>query len=627
MRESEEFKAIFPNLTYAPVDRATEGGLWEPLRPQHATELYKLYKGSLRLIAPSTASLDLRGSYLLRMPKADLTWAGAGASLVDRMTLRILSAAYSRHVQHLNSADEAVPFTRPLDTQASVMDCSRSIRLMQCPEAHLAPIKLTIVAEAYCLKRAQLQSANSYVIDASTEVYLWIGSRCPAPMRLQAMEWMKKVILPSQIRAPWCKVEIEREHYESPSFKLKFRDFYALRKPLDYRSERSSGKIAPNIPVQVDIQSIFAPPRKAIMLEPQRELILQEANEVLINMTVFQLVKTKFVKCEVNMLFNKHSYIFVCLYRTQSEPICVVYFWTGKAAPRIHHKLFKLQYAPALKDSMETSITPVFVLQQKEPLALMAHLKGQIIICSDEGSDTRLFQVTVDRQYNFARVLEVSVSCKSLRSRYCFVLWSKKKTYLWISRGANKMEQRRSADIAQSITNHLGCETAYEETKEREESTDFWRLIGGSGPHPEGIGFYYKAPLQIFRCSYENGVYTASLESENLIQEEFASQVVILIDPGSPLPMWAWTGSCATPNVRTFAEKTAQRYFENCQDRKFSSHYVYIEEGSEPLDFTAYVVGWKEKKPPQPLNAYLRQQRDLRLARATNRSSGTKKTP
>ncbi|KAK1334187.1 hypothetical protein QTO34_005187 [Cnephaeus nilssonii] len=240
------------------------------------------------------------------------------------------------------------------------------------------------------------------------------------------------------------------------------------------------------------------------------------------------------------------------------------------------------------------------VVQGKEPAHLMSLFGGKPMIIykggtSREGgqtapASTRLFQVRASSS-GATRAVEIMPKAGALNSNDAFVLKTPSAAYLWVGTGASEAEKTG----AQELLRVLQAQPV--PVAEGSEPDSFWEALGGKATYRTSPRLKDKKmdahPPRLFACSNKIGRFVIEEVPGELMQEDLATDDVMLLDTWDQV--FVWVGKDSQEEEKTEALNSAKRYIETDpanRDRRTS--ITMVKQGFEPPSFVGWFLGWDD---------------------------------
>ncbi|XP_055002466.1 gelsolin isoform X2 [Sorex araneus] len=297
--------------------------------------------------------------------------------------------------------------------------------------------------------------------------------------------------------------------------------------------------------------------------------------------------------------YGGDSYIILYNYRHGGRQGQIIYNWQGSQSTQ--DEVAASAILTAQLDE-ELGGTPVQsrVIQGKEPAHLMSLFGGKPMIIykggtSREGgqtapASTRLFQVRANSA-GATRAVEIMPKAGMLNSNDAFVLKTPSAAYLWVGAGASEAEKRGAEELLRVLR------AQPVQVAEGSEPDSFWEALGGKTQYRTSPRLKDKKmdahPPRLFACSNKIGRFVIEEVPGELMQEDLATDDVMLLDTWDEI--FVWVGKDSQEEEKTEARASAERYIETDpanRDRRTPIHVV--KQGSEPPSFVGWFLGWDD---------------------------------
>ena len=292
-------------------------------------------------------------------------------------------------------------------------------------------------------ERAKIASSGCYVLDAYTEVFVWVGSETPRRVRRAQYTAAARLGLAARPRPDWAaRADVLTEGYESELFKAKVPDWTA---PQHQARQAVLNKVFRDglhlgaADAHFDAQTMLAPPSRAL-LDRRFEGAENEraAGAVLELYRVKDEDKVAVPRALWGHFWDAENYIVLYKYPFKSMFFYVTYFWQGR-----HSRALDRGKAAALtvKLSAQRKIDSVQIpVPQGKETAHFLQVFGNVVVVHrghqpeyDDGeicskgsssspSSSALYRVCPEVTPTTFVVLEVPREESQLDSNACFVL-------------------------------------------------------------------------------------------------------------------------------------------------------------------------------------------------------------
>ena len=474
-----------------------------------------------------------------------------------------------------------------------------------------------------------LHPDSCFVLDAKTEVFLWIGKRSSSSDRtfsraVASMLTKKPFKFAGQehMRPLFCSVVAVLQSAEPLSFRSKFADWIATPlPPADVRKPFVSPYHFPlarllddppepdevyDSPVTVDILDSHSATAVQFM-----ELALSADSKTLQtqivvlanpqqNMEAVEIIKP----ADHGAFHSGNCYLIIHTFVSQSvrnaKPKTIVYFWQGRethATPvRSWPKwILSRTISDLRKRRGKRNVVPILVKEQCEPRHFMSLFPDNLLIIK-RGSRSVLRRralrkvVLYDlRQTGPSRVhaIEVPADSSSLHSRSTFLLQVPNMMMVWFGRASPDADQQLAEKLAAKLK-HERTLKCFDEGEEPEEWFDVLDEHPYAKASPANDSFKHDAVL--YNCTCANGwleVYKVGPFHQGALNPSG----VYLLDAHRDVFFWA--GPDSSESVRRMARKWAGRFVDFlCEERSLDLFLEEVKPGEETKHFTQYAHAW-----------------------------------
>ncbi|XP_054544554.1 gelsolin isoform X2 [Talpa occidentalis] len=297
--------------------------------------------------------------------------------------------------------------------------------------------------------------------------------------------------------------------------------------------------------------------------------------------------------------YGGDSYIILYNYRHGGRQGQIIYNWQG--AQSTQDEVAASAILTAQLDE-ELGGTPVQsrVVQGKEPAHLMSLFGGKPMIIYKGGTSretgqtapasTRLFQVRSSSS-GATRAVEIMPKAGALNSNDAFVLKTPSAAYLWVGTGASEVEKTG----AQELLKVLRAQPV--QVAEGSEPDSFWEALGGKAAYRTSPRLKDKKmdahPPRLFACSNKIGRFVIEEVPGELMQEDLATDDVMLLDTWDQV--FVWVGKDSQEEEKTEALTSAKRYIEtDPANRDRRTPITVVKQGFEPPSFVGWFLGWDD---------------------------------
>lgn len=468
------------------------------------------------------------------------------------------------------------------------------------------------------LSKDMLDTNDCFVLDAGSEVFVWVGKGATANEKKNSMITGNQFLNQSG-KPTFTKLTKVVEGGETPLFKEKFADWHDMRAPTDFSAPVTSS-VAKVAKKDVDIASMMKANSPAD--EP-----VDDGSGKLDIWRIENFDKEVIDKQLFGQFFAGDSYIILYTYMQGTRESYIIYFWQGRDSTA-DEKGASAILATKMDDDLGGAATQVRVVQGKEPNHFLSLFKGKMIIHSGgkasgfknkadtDSYDTdgvSLFHVKGTNAVN-TRAVQVAEKASSLNSGDSFLLLTPETVYLWYGKGCNDAEKASAQGLGEVLKKQTMFKTVTE-VNEGEEPTKFWDFVGGKDDYASSADLE-EAPREprLFGCSNATGNFEVE-EIFNFSQDDLDDNDAFLLDVWTEC--YVWLGSQANDEERKMAPDTAAKYL--AMSGREETPVVVVHAGSEPNMFKMAFLGWDDSAAQVFEDPYTKKLRLIEEAKAKER--------
>lgn len=660
--ESGEFLALFDHgIKYIQGSRASSG-FYTVEDTEYTTRLYRLHSWNRLLhvetVAVDPCSLDPRFVFVLDAGRKIFVWNGKFSKNTMVSKGRLLAEKinknerknFSEVITYVQS-DEGPDFWRALGVPTGT-DVPE-------PEKHVPDSFVPIWPRLYQvglgmgylelpqvdvpqnkLVQKLLDSKNVYILDCSSDIFVWLGKKSTRLVRAAALKLCQELLCMMH-RPQHAIVNKCMEGTETMVFKSKFvgwDDVIAVDFTRTAASVARTGadllKWMSKQENKVDLSALFMPRQPAMSKEEAAQL-MEEWNEDLEAMEALVLEGKKFVKLpedELGHFYSEDCYVFLCRYwvpaegasrngaengggdhgevdeeeeeEEELEDTCVAYFWQGRDASNMGWLTFTFSLQKKFEAICGEKLQVLRTHQQQENLKFLSHFKQKFIIHQGSRKEVQASGSSAVELYHLrsngspicTRCIQVPAAASNLNSAFCYILKVPFEqdeydgiVYVWIGSRADEDEARLAEEIAEMLcrTVDYSVVTVYEG---EEPENFFWVALGGRTPYDQDADFMRYTRL--FRCSNEKGYFSVSEKCADFCQDDLADDDIMILDNGDQVFIWVGP-KCSEVEVK-LAYKSAQVYVQHVRVKQPDRprKLMLTVKGKESKRFTKCFHGW-----------------------------------
>lgn len=481
------------------------------------------------------------------------------------------------------------------------------------------------------LEKKLLDTKNVYILDCSTDVFVWLGQKSTRLVRAAALKLSQELC--AMLKRPkHAIVSRVLEGTEPQIFKSKFYGWDDVIAVDFTRTAQSVARTGADLKkwmskqeTKADLSALFMN-RQPPMSKEEAKTLMEEWNEDLEALESFVLEGKKFVRLpeeEIGHFYSEDCYVFLCRYwvplelpeneeGTEEEEVqedgyqCVVYFWQGREASNMGWLTFTFSLQKKFESLFGDKLEVVRTYQQQENLKFLSHFKRHFVIHHGKRKNPKcsttieMFHIRSNGSPICTRCIQVNPDGSVLNSCFCYILkvpFDKVNNsgivYVWIGSKSDEDEAKLTEELANKL---YDTEThSIQVLNEGEEPENFfWVALGGKKPYDTDANFMNHTRL--FRCSNEKGYFSISEKCSDFCQDDLADDDIMILDSGTHVFIWVGA-KCSEVEIK-LAYKSAQVYVQSLRAKQANQprKLMLTLKGKESKRFTKCFHGWGKHK-------------------------------
>jgi hypothetical protein len=460
------------------------------------------------------------------------------------------------------------------------------------------------------LVHAMLSTDDVFIVDAGTELFLWIGKKCTAAEKKEGMVHAATYL--TQSGKP-MNTRISRvvEGAENAMFKDIFAGWPVAAPAaagMFFGAAAASGVAKAEEDKEIDVGALMA-------AKKQVEKMVDDGSGDVKVWRIEDMKKAELEEAKYGQFYDGDSYIVLYTYwpngKDKNEEY-IIYFWQGRNSSA-DEKGASALLAKDMDDEMGDRPVQCRVPQGREPAHFRTIFGGKMLVHKGGKAsgfkNTTEVDVVDDDGVSLYHIkgsdatdtygIQVDEVAGKLNSGDCFVLLSPATMYIWQGGGSNETEQETAGKVADTlrtvdVSGKGGTvDRAIESVKEGEESEAFWGFLGGKAEYAKFSEVDVQHEPRLFQCNNTTGGLSVT-EMFNFTQEDLIDDDVMLLDCFNTVYMWM--GSAANLDEKKKAAGFATKYIERATDgRDQDAQVVMISAGFEPKPFAFNFMDWDEE--------------------------------
>ncbi|KAG2616452.1 villin-1-like isoform X4 [Panicum virgatum] len=427
--------------------------------------------------------------------------------------------------------------------------------------------KRTLVPmEAHLLDREILNSDRSYILDCSTEIFLWMGMTTLVSERKTSVTALEH----------WPKI-VEMKLYDAGREKVA-----AIFKHHGY-----------------DVTEI---PEH----EPQQLISCNGSLKVwLVDCGCTTLLSTE----EQEKLYTGDCYIVQYSYVEDGKDYHLFFAWYGKNSIK-EDSVATASLMSSLANSVKGHPVVAQVFDGREPELFFSIFKSLIIFKGGRSAayknhvvqksdrngchqkdEVALFHVQALR-HDCVQAIQVDLVATSLNSSHCYILQDHSSFFIWLG----SLSSPSDHNMLDRMMNKLCPFKQSLLVREGSEPDDFWKVLGGRSEYSKEKRVKgWPADRHLYACRFEQGLLKVK-EVFSFCQDDLATEETLVLDCNNEIYVWVGLHSDVTSKEQ--ALNIGKMFLQDgiLHDRRSIETTVYIiTEGDEPAFFTDFFK-WDSSK-------------------------------
>ncbi|KAI1729403.1 gelsolin repeat domain-containing protein [Ditylenchus destructor] len=676
--ESDEFLELFSEEIVYFSGARTQSGFYTVEKTPFAKRLYRASVNGpaieMEAVPITPESLDPRFVFLLDVGEIIWIWSGAKSRVTVANKVRLFAVKMNKRDRKGKAEIESCnQWKTPEEFWIALTGSPKKPEepiVEHVPENYVSERKRLYLVQMGMgflelpqielkhgiLNKDMLQTKNVYILDATSDIFLWIGK---SASRMVKMAGQKMVVeLHRMLERPdYTTVSRENEGEESTVFRSKFAGWDDIV-PFDFTMTADTVQrrgadikvIMERDKMKTDLVALFLD-RLPAMTHEDADQMIEECNEDLEIIEPFVLEGKKFVRLpsnEFGTFYTMDCYVFLCRYYVMSEEDsdisdedrsseekedetkkkesetkaddekaddfkCVVYFWQGRDANNMGWLQFTFSLQKKFESLFKDKLEVVRMYQQQENQKFLSHFKKKFVIRRGRrnlsmnlgGKWPELFHMRANGSAVCTRTIQIDCRAQCLNSGFCYILRYPFPTkdehgnagivYVWLGSKSDVYYHPLSEQVARELINK-GEEFPMETIREGCETELFWTALGGKKKYDVDADFMNWTRL--FRCTNDKGFFSVSEKTVDFCQDDLDDEDVMIVDTGEFI--FLWLGSKSSEVEVKLAYKAAQVYQGHMQMKQTDRprKLMLSIKGRESKRFTRVFHGWGKHKVP-----------------------------
>lgn len=456
--------------------------------------------------------------------------------------------------------------------------------------------KNLVPLEAHPLDREMLNSDRSYMLDCSTEIFLWMGMTTLVSERKSSVAVLEDYVH-SQGRSFNVHTFIMTEGHETVDFKLHFQHWSRNVELKLYEAGRE--KVAAIFKHQgYDVTEI--PEDK-----PQQLIDCNGSLKVwLVDHGCTNLLSTE----DQEKLYTGDCYIIRYSYFENGKNYHLFFAWSGKNSVK-DDRMAATSLMSSMVDSVKGHPVVAQVLEGGEPELFFSVFKSLIIFKGGrsaaykssvlqksprngchESEGVALFRVQGLKHY-CVQAIQVDLVASSLNSSHCYILQDNGLFLTWLG-GLSSTSDHNILDMIMSKLCPMEQSLL---VREGSEPDHFWKALGGRSEYSKEKRVKgWPADPHLYACRFEQGLLKVK-EVFSFCKDDLATEETLILDCNEEIYVWVGLHSDITSKEQ--ALNVGKMFLKDAVHggRSMETTVYAVTEGDEPGFFTSF-FDWDNSK-------------------------------
>lgn len=407
----------------------------------------------------------------------------------------------------------------------------------------------------YPLKKDMLTGEDCYILDCSSELYVWCGGKSPTAIRKQTMKLVEDLRFSRVNQDGLWVAPIARElpGGETVLFREKFSD-WGYGPPIQMQ-QIAVGKNVAKV-AQGDAVDVIALFNKRT---ERQEVLIDDGKGKKKIWRIVDFKKVAVDPTEYGQFYAGDSYIILYTYPVRNKEAHMIFFWQGTSSS-INEKGTSALLTIELGDEIDKGNTKeVRVVMNQEPRHFLLVFKDSYVVhmgkadgggASETTKSSAVYQIHGASEH-YCKCVQVDAVPNAFEStsRYIVVGAAEdgRKLYTWAGKHSLPYEENYSNAVEKVISKVYSCAATAKSVAEGSESSDFWKALGISrskAPKPfPVVPIERKYPVRLFHSSEATGQHKVWEIPPPFSQEDLARNECFILDTFHRVFVWHFKAS------------------------------------------------------------------------------------
>eukprot|EP01132_Coremiostelium_polycephalum_P000557 gene557-702_t len=454
------------------------------------------------------------------------------------------------------------------------------------------------IAEDYPLPYSLLSNDDVYILDCTTDIFVWYPYKCPRKKVLAAKE-CAKIFYSEYERPKWARISFISQGNEPPLFKRQFEGWpYKNYGVINLNNSVKNNKCTSNNKWIYNYNSLLAKMTEEF-IGPYLEYDENDKVDVY-SITLPDLQFFKLDPSEKSHFYEDDCYMIIVTIKKESSYYSLgsdsqthIYWWEGvnadlKGYPSFIHGLFPI-ISSKFQDSGQLEPRVYYITQRKEPKHFLDLFKQTMVIHKGSRYDepdigNKIYQFIQEGETSYLQQVDQNSTVFNSHNSYFIRSLLDENITVW--KGSNDMTPD---DELEAFASRLDNEFKVEIIHQNKEPKHFWQMLPGLNQSN-----IIDLPLQndkLFRFYYHNAQFNVMRIIRKYPSDLRTNECCLLDTEKDGLFIWFGTG--CSESLKSIALQFMEDYCKENSITDFTAQEVI--QYDEPLEFKNHFHAWDRK--------------------------------
>ncbi|KAJ8749772.1 hypothetical protein K2173_012323 [Erythroxylum novogranatense] len=462
--------------------------------------------------------------------------------------------------------------------------------------------------ESNLLGREILESNKCYMLDAGSDIFVWMGENSSISERKSSISVVENLVR-EQGRSTTSHLTFLAERLETSTFRSYFESWPQVVETKLY--EEGRGKVAAMFKQQgYDVKELPDEKDSQPHINCRGKLKVWQVNGD--EATLIPVV-------DQTKLFTGDCYVVQYIYPGDGRDDNLFYAWLGHESV-MEDRVGAISHMSAMAESIKGNAVVAQVFQDKEPRLFFLIFQTAMIFKGGLSKGYKKYiseKGIVDETYNEEKMalfrvqgtssenmqaIQVDQVSASLNSSYCYILRTGASTFTWMGNLSSSIDH----DLLDRMLELINPTWQPISVREGSEPDIFWNTLGGKADYPreKEITGFTEDP-RLFQVMSSDGDFKVK-EIFNFTQDDLTTEDVLILDNHEEI--YVWIGQHSNIKSKQQALILGQKFLQiefPVKNISFTNPIYVVTEGQEPPFFTHFFE-WDSSKANMHGNSFER---------------------